>query len=132
MIISLIICSITLLVAWGTKFCFPAKYPFKTLDMDIKGRVKAIALSIISALGSLSKSVAIKLADKNIVDINIKFIVNIIVAAVVKIRILRPLFSATNLEIDIGIAKGAIVSNNEYVGVAIVYKLIPYGPIILV
>ena len=31
-----------------------------------------------------------------------------------------------------GIAKVEIVSNNEYVGVAIVNKLIPYSPIILV
>jgi len=44
----------------------------------------------------------------------------------------RPLFSETNLDIEIGIAKVEIVSNNEYVGVAIVNKLIPYSPIILV
>ena len=44
----------------------------------------------------------------------------------------RPLFSDTNLEIEMGIARVDMVSNNEYVGVAIVNKLIPYSPIILV
>ena len=45
--------------------------------------------------------------------INIKFIPNISAAADVNILILRPLFSATNLEIDIGIASVATVSKRE-------------------
>lgn len=64
--------------------------------------------------------------------IRIRLMVKIIAVAEVRILILLPLFSETNFEIDIGIARVAIVSKSEYVGVAIVYKLIPYSPIILV
>lgn len=44
----------------------------------------------------------------------------------------RPLFSETSFDIEIGMARVAIVSKREYVGAAIAYKLIPYSPIIRV
>ena len=59
-IISLIICSIMLLVACGNIFCLPAKYPFRTLEIDTKGNVRAKATNIGPARGSFSKVVAIK------------------------------------------------------------------------
>ena len=110
----------------------PAKYPFKTLDIETNGKVKAIATSIGPAFGSFNKFIAIKSCVNKIIKINIKLIVNINAAALVKMRILRPLFSATNFDIEIGIANVDMVKSREYVGVAIVYRLIPYGPIILV
>ena len=64
--------------------------------------------------------------------IRIKLIKRIKAAAEVKILMLLPLASATSFDIDMGIASVAIVKSREYVGVAIVYKLMPYGPIILV
>lgn len=45
--------------------------------------------------------------------INIALIPNINAAADVRIRMLLPLFSATNLEIDIGIERVAIVKSKE-------------------
>ena len=60
-IISLIICSIMLLVAWGNIFCLPAKYPFKTLEIETNGKVKAMAIKIGPASGSFKRVVAIKL-----------------------------------------------------------------------
>lgn len=124
-IINLTICSIMLLVACGTIFCLPEKYPFKTLEIDTKGSVKAMAISIGPDFGSLSKFVAIKSWVKNIIIIRIKLIKSMRDAADVSILILLPLFSATNFDIDIGIARVAMVRSREYVGVAIVYKLIP-------
>ena len=53
-------------------------------------------------------------------------------AADVRIRMERPLFSETSFDIEIGMARVAIVSKREYVGAAIAYKLIPYSPIIRV
>ena len=103
----------------------PEKYPFKTLEIDTKGSVKAMAISIGPDLGSLSKFVAIKSWVKNIIIIRIKLIKSMRDAADVSILILLPLFSATNFDIDIGIARVAMVRSREYVGVAIVYKLIP-------
>ena len=55
-----------------------------------------------------------------IIIINIALIPKIRAVADVKIRMLRPFASATNLDMDIGIDSVAIVSNKEYVGVAIV------------
>lgn len=60
MIIRRMICSIILLVAWGSIFCLPAKYPFKTLEIDTKGRVKTKAIRMGPARGSFSSVVAIK------------------------------------------------------------------------
>ena len=57
--------------------------------------------------------------------IRIKLIARIRAAADVSILILLPLDSATNFDIDMGMARVAMVRSNEYVGVAIVYKLIP-------
>ena len=57
--------------------------------------------------------------------IRIKLIKSMRDAADVSILILLPLFSATNFDIDIGIARVAMVRSREYVGVAIAYKLIP-------
>ena len=110
-------------------FCLPAKYPFKTDEMDTKGKVREKASNIGDARGSLSKLIAIKsLVSK----ISRKLIDKIKNVADVRILMERPLFSDTNLEIEMGIARVDMVSNNEYVGVAIVNKLMPYSPIILV
>lgn len=113
-------------------FCLPAKYPFKTDEIDTNGKVRAKASNIGEARGSLSKLIAIKSLVSKISKISKKLIDKIKNAADVRILIERPLFSDTNLEIEIGIASVDIVSNKEYVGVAIVNKLIPYSPIILV
>ena len=113
-------------------FCLPAKYPFKTLEMDTNGKVRAKAIIIGDVRGSLSKFVAKKSFVKKTIIIKSKFIEIIKNAALVNILMLLPLFSLTNFEIDMGIASVDIVSNKEYVGKAKVYKLIPYSPIILV
>lgn len=113
-------------------FCLPAKYPFKTDEMDTNGKVREKASNIGDARGSLSKLIAIKSLVSKISKISRKLIDKIKNVADVRILMERPLFSDTNLEIEIGIARVDIVSNNEYVGVAIVNKLIPYSPIILV
>ena len=107
------ICSMILLVAWGTIFCLPEKYPFKTLEIDTKGKVKAIAIKIGPAFGSFNRFIAIKSWVKNIMMIRTKLIERIKAAADVKILMLRPLASATNLDMDIGIASVDIVSNKE-------------------
>ena len=101
-------------------------------EIDTKGSVRANAISIGDASGSFNKFVAIKSLVKKIINISKKLIDKIKKVADVSILMERPLFSETNLDIEIGIAKVEIVSNNEYVGVAIVNKLIPYSPIILV
>ena len=101
-------------------------------EIDTKGSVRAKAISIGDASGSFNKFVAIKSLVKKIINISKKLIDKIKKVADVSILMERPLFSDTNLDIEIGIAKVEIVSNNEYVGVAIVNKLIPYSPIILV
>ena len=72
-----------------------------------------MAISIGPDFGSLSKFVAIKSWVKNIIIIRTKLIERIKAAADVKILILRPLASATNLDMDIGIASVDIVSNKE-------------------
>ena len=71
------------------------------------------AFKIGDASGSFNNTSAIKLLLANIIKISIVLIVKIIAAAVVNILILRPLFSATNLDIEIGIARVAIVNSNE-------------------
>lgn len=52
--------------------------------------------------------------------IRMALILNIRAAAEVRIRMLLPLFSATSLEIEMGMERVAIVKRREYVGVAIV------------
>ena len=81
--------------------------------METNGKVKTNATSIGPASGSFKRVVAIKLEVSRIMMIKIAFIASIKVAADVKMRILRPLFSATSLDIDIGIAKVAIVRSRE-------------------
>ena len=91
----------------------PAKYPFKTLDIDTNGKVKAIATSIGPAFGSFNKFIAIKSCVSKISKISKKLIINIKAAALVNILILRPLFSATNFDMEIGIANVDIVKSRE-------------------
>lgn len=131
-IISRIICSIILLVAWGSIFCLPAKYPFNTDEMDTNGKVKAKASNIGDAKGSFKRFIAIKSLVNRIINIRMKLIERIKNAADVRIRIDLFLFSDTNFEMEIGMASVAIVKSSEYVGVAIVNKLIPYSPMIRV
>lgn len=130
--INLTICSMILLVACGTIFCLPAKYPFKTLEIETKGKVRAKAIIIGLALGSFKRLTAKKSFVKKITNTKTRLMLIIKNAALVSILIDLPLFSETSLDIEIGIASVAIVSNKEYVGTAIEYKLIPYSPIILV
>ena len=59
-IIKRIICSMMLLVAWGSIFCLPAKYPFRTLEIDTKGSVRTMAIRMGLASGSFSMVDAIK------------------------------------------------------------------------
>ena len=63
-------------------FCLPAKYPFKTDEMDTNGKVREKASNIGDARGSLSKLIAIKSLVSKIsrisryINTNIKYIIN--------------------------------------------------------
>ena len=94
-------------------FCFPAKYPFKTLEIDTNGSVSAIAIKIGPASGSFNNVVAIKSCVKKIIRIKMALIARIRAIADVRMRMLRPFDSATNLDIDIGMASVAIVNKRE-------------------
>lgn len=94
-------------------FCLPAKYPFKTEEIDTKGRVRAHAKSKGEVRGSLSKLVAIKSLVNKITSIKRKLITRMRVAALVRMRIDLFLFSDTTFDIDMGIAKVEMVRSKE-------------------
>ena len=100
--------------------------------METKGSVNAMAINILVAFGSFKRLQAINLLLIMVIKIRKVLMIRMMLVALVNIRILLPFASATNFDMAMGRARVDIVSNNEYVGIAIEYRLIPYVPMIRV